>query len=267
MSRSISVLAVSFALLIGNIHGQVVMTFMYGQTNGLTGKGFGTMDGAPRDISTPPALLDAAIIKATEIQNGAASPCGRTILSGKLDMKKALDKAEDGGLPDVGQNGHIKLIAHVINPKGSGPFICGIDTSANGINFATIPVTVNVPANITATAKPTDYSLEAQLPQGTRCQGGADGQTCIVRCTNGNAGGPFGGCMAFTQMQGLYNDPAPAGSGPTAGFQLDRITENPITRDANLFDDAVSKMSPKDLQALTPPPAKGKRRSLLQLRR
>ncbi|OAV97286.1 hypothetical protein PTTG_26111 [Puccinia triticina 1-1 BBBD Race 1] len=240
----------------------------------------------------PPALLDAAIIKDTEIQNGTASPCGRTILSGKLDVKKALDKAEDRGLPDVGQNGKIKLVAHVINPKstqefierlqlikqsklisaafsssGSGPFICGIDTSANGINFATIPITINVPTNISTTAKPTDYSLEAQLPQGTRCQGGADGQTCIVRCTNGNSGGPFGGCMAFTQMQGLYNDPAPAGSGPTAGFQLNRITKNPITRDANLFDDAMSKMSPKDLQALTSPPAKGKRRSLLQLRR
>ncbi|WAQ92684.1 hypothetical protein PtA15_17A166 [Puccinia triticina] len=97
MARSISILAASLALLIGNIHGQVAMTFMYGQTNGLTGKGFGTMDGAPRDIST--------------------------------------------------------------------------------------------------------------------------------------------------------------------------ITKNPITRDANLFDDAMSKMSPKDLQALTSPPAKGKRRSLLQLRR
>jgi hypothetical protein len=51
--------------------------------------------------------------------------------------------------------------------------------------------------------------------------------------------------MAFTQMQGLYNDPAPAGSGPTASFQLDRITENPVTRDPNLFDDAKAKLSRK----------------------
>ncbi|KAH9442109.1 hypothetical protein MJO28_014948 [Puccinia striiformis f. sp. tritici] len=267
MSRSITLFAVSLALLIANTNGQVVMTFMYGQTNGLTGKGFGAMDGAPRDITTPPALLDAAIIKDSEIQSGTASPCGRTIMSGKLDVKKSLDKSEDGGLPDVGQNGKIKLVAHVINPKGSGPFICGIDTNANGNTFATIPVTVNVPANAAAAGKPVDYSLEAQLPQGTKCQGGADGQTCIVRCTNGNAGGPFGGCMAFTQMQGLFNDPAPAGSGPTTGFQLDRITENPVTREPNLFDDAKAKLSPKDLQALTPPIAKGKRRALLQLRR
>ncbi|EFP87592.2 hypothetical protein PGT21_004595 [Puccinia graminis f. sp. tritici] len=267
MSRSISVLAVSLALLIGNIYGQVAITFMYGQTNGLTGKGFGTMDGAPRDITTPPALLDTSIIKDSEIQSGTASPCGRTIMSGKLEMKNSLNRAEDGGLPDVGQNGKIKLVAHVVNPKGSGPFICGVDTNANGNNFATIPVTVNVPANAAANGKPLDYSLEAQLPQGTKCQGGADGQTCIVRCTNANAGGPFGGCMAFTQMQGLYNDPAPAGSGPTASFQLDRITENPVTREPNLFDDAKSKLSPKDLQALTPPTGKAKRRSLLQYRK
>jgi hypothetical protein len=51
MSPSISLLAISLALLVGNINGQVAMTFMYGQTNGLTGKGFGTMDGAPRDVS------------------------------------------------------------------------------------------------------------------------------------------------------------------------------------------------------------------------
>lgn len=264
MSPSISLLAISLALLVGNINGQVAMTFMYGQTNGLTGKGFGTMDGAPRDVSGPPALLEAAIIKDTEIQSGTASPCGRTLMSGKLEMKKSLDRAEDGGLPDVGLNGHIKLVAHVINPKGSGPYTCGLDTKANGNNFATIPVTVNVPANAAPNGKPVDYSLEAQIPQGTKCQGGADGMSCIVRCTNALASG---GCMAFTQMQGLFNDPAPAGSGPTSGFQLERITENPVTREPNLFDDAKAKMSPKDLQALVTPPAKGKRRSLVQLRR
>lgn len=52
MSPSISVLAISLALLVGSIYAQVAMTFMYGQTNGLTGKGFGTMDGAPRDVAT-----------------------------------------------------------------------------------------------------------------------------------------------------------------------------------------------------------------------
>jgi hypothetical protein len=67
---------------------------------------------------------------------------------------------------------------------GSGPYTCGLDTKANGNNFATIPVTVNVPANAAPNGKPVDYSLEAQIPQGTKCQGGADGMSCIVRCTN-----------------------------------------------------------------------------------
>lgn len=126
--------------------------------------------------------------------------------------------------------------------KGSGPFTCAIDTSADGNNFATIPVTVNVPANAAPGGKPIDYSLEAQLPQGTKCSGGADGQSCIVKCTNALSSG---GCMAFTQMQGLFNDPAPAGSGPSPGSETERITENPVTRDSNLFDDARSKLSRK----------------------
>ena len=62
MSPSISLLAISLALLVGNISGQVAMTFMYGQTNGLTGKGFGTMDGAPRDVSGFVFLLADLII-------------------------------------------------------------------------------------------------------------------------------------------------------------------------------------------------------------
>lgn len=251
-SHNFLVLLITF--LIGKIYGQVALTFMYGQTNGLTGKGFGTMDGAPRNISTPLALLDTAIIKDLEIQSGAASPCGRTIMSGKLEMKKSLDRAEDGGLPDVGPDGKVKIVAHVVNTLGAGPFTCGIDTDANGNNFATIPVTVDVPKNVT---KPTDYSLEAQLPNGMKCQGGADGQTCIIRCINGATKGPFGGCMAFTQLQGLFNDPAPAGSGPTASFQLDKITQNPVTREPNLFDDAKAKMSPKDLQLLQQVNGKG----------
>ncbi|KAA1081874.1 hypothetical protein PGTUg99_024003 [Puccinia graminis f. sp. tritici] len=63
------------------------------------------MDGAPRDITTPPALLHTSIIKDSETQSGTASPCQRTIMSGKLEMKNSLNRAEDGGLPDVGQNG------------------------------------------------------------------------------------------------------------------------------------------------------------------
>ncbi|KAA1066522.1 hypothetical protein PGT21_032485 [Puccinia graminis f. sp. tritici] len=134
MSRSISVLAVSLTLLIGNIYGQVAITFMYSQTNGLTCKGFGTMQGLWYDgwsptrhhyvrisiclsiglplsksnqsfFSRPPALLHTSIIKDSETQSGTASPCQRTIMSGKLEMKNSLNRAEDGGLPDVGQNG------------------------------------------------------------------------------------------------------------------------------------------------------------------
>ncbi|MBW0526529.1 hypothetical protein O181_066244 [Austropuccinia psidii MF-1] len=244
---------------------------MYGVSNGLTGKGFGTLDGTPRDVSTrDPAQLDSAIIKESEINEGKASACGRTIMAGKIDIKKALNKAEDGGLPDIGPNGKIKLVAHKIDGDGWGPYNCSVDVSATGKSFTPIQVTVNVPTGKANDNKPTDYSLEAQLPNTLKCQGGADGQSCIIKCVNTASTGPYGGCMAFTQMQGLYNDPAPAGKGPSANFYLDRITENPVTRDPDLFSDARSKLSSKDLQAGAPPPppqGKGKRRSVWRKRR
>ncbi|KAH9814092.1 hypothetical protein DFH28DRAFT_1059121 [Melampsora americana] len=233
--------------LIHTTYGHMALLAMYGETNGLTGKGFGIKDGAPRDSSArDPAQLDSPFVRDFEIQDGTASACGRTLIQGKLDVPAAMEKAEDGGLPDVGSGGVIRIVAHQVNGDGAGPYNCGLDTEAKGQNFQNIPVSVNVP-NGGKFTKPTDFTLEAKIPQGTKCTGGADGQTCIVRCLNTADAGPYGGCMAFTQKQGLFNDPAPAGSGPTQGFQLDRITENPVTRGGDLFSDARAKMDPKAL--------------------
>ncbi|CAH7666560.1 hypothetical protein PPACK8108_LOCUS921 [Phakopsora pachyrhizi] len=267
-------LALAFLLSIGirNVCGHAVLLVMYGETNGLTSRGFGSREGAPRNISTrDPAQLDSAIIREFEIKDGSASTCGRTILDGKINIHSAMDIAEDSGIADVGPEGKIRLILHQVDKDGAGPFVCGVDTDARGENFQMIPVTLNVPGeNGRSTTTATDFALEAQLPKDMKCKGGSDRHSCILRCTNGSPSGPYGGCLAFTQFQGLFNDPAPAGAGPSPTFQLDKITENPVDRKANTFDNARDKM-PASAMILegspNPPPAakakgKAKRRSL-----
>ncbi|KEI36115.1 uncharacterized protein L969DRAFT_83885 [Mixia osmundae IAM 14324] len=44
-----------------------------------------------------------------------------------------------------------------------------------------------------------DWPVEAVMPAGTQCKAGADGQTCLIRCRNAAAAGPFGSCAAVTQ--------------------------------------------------------------------
>lgn len=49
--------------------------------------------------------------------------------------------------------------------------------------------------------------------------------------------------MAFTQKQGLFNDPAPAGKGPSAAAAVDPITANPLSRFGDTFQDASAKLA------------------------
>lgn len=79
------------------------------------------------------------------------------------------------------------------SPPGAGPYSCQIDTESRGQQFTNIPVSVNVPGdNSRSNSKSTDFTLEARMPQGTKCTGGSDGQTCILRCLNVGAS-PFQG--------------------------------------------------------------------------
>ncbi|KAG0147979.1 hypothetical protein CROQUDRAFT_441652 [Cronartium quercuum f. sp. fusiforme G11] len=244
-STKVSVSSLFASAVIHSAYGHMALVKMYGDSNGLTGKGFGIKDGTPRDSSMrDPAQLDSPFVREFEIREGIASTCGRTIIEGKLDIGVSMEKAEDGGLPNIGKQGIIRVVAHQVNGDGAGPYTCAVDTEARGENFQDVPVTINVPGDASnSNAKAMDFTLETRMPQGAKCTGGSDGQSCILRCLNSADAGPYGGCIAFTQKEGLFNDPSPAGSGPTQTFQLDKITENPVTRDGDQFSDARSKLN------------------------
>lgn len=133
--------------------------------------------------------------------------CNYTILyqTQTLILSHLSPPAEDGGLPDVGRGGEIRLIAHQVNadgktcsspvliiclsdrpsPLGGGPYSCAVDFSATGNNFEQVDMQINLPGqNGRSDARSIDLPIVARMPAGSTCKGGADGQTCLVRCLN-----------------------------------------------------------------------------------
>jgi len=91
------------------------------------------------------------------------------------------------------------MTLHQVNQDGAGPYTCQVSTDATGDDFQDMTVTTNVPGIASlSTAKATDFPLVAQMPAGTTCTGGPDGNACLVRCRNSAIAGPFGGCAAVT---------------------------------------------------------------------
>ncbi|KAB5588757.1 hypothetical protein CTheo_7801 [Ceratobasidium theobromae] len=168
--------------------------------NGVTAMGFGVVASTPRNgTRRNPFQTDSSIIRDREIASGAAGPCGRTLAGGVNDVAAQLEAASAAGLPSVASNGTVTMTIHQVNGDGAGPYTCDVSADASGTNFVAMNVVQNVPGqNSRSSARATDFELVAQMPSGTACTGGPNGDACIVRCRNGARGGPFGGCAAVT---------------------------------------------------------------------
>ncbi|KLO06367.1 hypothetical protein SCHPADRAFT_692586 [Schizopora paradoxa] len=179
----------------GNAHS--VITQVLG-ANGVDGQGFGVIPGTPRDGSTPGVYeQDSSIIRNNEINTGKAGPCGRTPAGGNNDVASQMDAAVEAGLPSASADGVVSMILHQVNQDGAGPYSCDISTDGSGSEFVSMEVTQNVPGFASLSlAAAQDFPLDAQLPAGTNCTGGPDGNACLIRCRNSAIAGPFGGCVA-----------------------------------------------------------------------
>ncbi|CAE6486888.1 unnamed protein product [Rhizoctonia solani] len=172
-------------------------------TNGVDGQGFGVVDSTPRDgTRRNPFQTDTSIIRDKEIASGDASACGRTLAGGVNDMAAQMEAAASAGLPAASENGTVTMTIHQVNGDGAGPYECGVSADASGKSFAAMKVITNVPGEKSrSNAKAQDFALVAQMPSGTTCTGGPNGDACVVRCRNAARAGPFGGCAAVTNAQ------------------------------------------------------------------
>ncbi|CAE6528292.1 hypothetical protein RSOLAG22IIIB_06290 [Rhizoctonia solani] len=212
-SQVASVLLALLAATSVNAHGAIVAVK---GGNGVTGQAFGIVDTTPRDgTRRNPFQTDTSIIRDKEIASGDAQACGRTLGGGVNDMAAQMETASSAGLASVNADGSVAMTVHQINGDGAGPYTCDVSADASGQNFVAMKVTTNVPGqNSRSQAKATDFPLVAQMPAGTTCTGGPDGDACIVRCRNAARAGPFGGCVPVTNA-------APAGGNSTTPAKRD----------------------------------------------
>ncbi|POW14365.1 hypothetical protein PSHT_07425 [Puccinia striiformis] len=206
-SMQIFTLSAMTCLSLFEVDAHLTMVSMMGETNGYKGTSFGEMEGVPRNGTARfPFQADSGVIRQGDIDRGTAS---HGYSSHNLQLPHS---AENEGLPDLAPGGRITITTHQINADGAGPYSCAVDTGATGEKFVPIPIEVNIPgANGRSDARAIDLPLVARMPSDMICTGGADKQTCLIRCMNGAKAGPFGGCLAFTQKTGAAENANPLG--------------------------------------------------------
>ncbi|CAE7198670.1 unnamed protein product, partial [Rhizoctonia solani] len=173
--------------------------------NGVTGAGFGMVSSVPRDgTDEQPFQIDTSVFK-----NLISDPCGSTLAGGSVNIANSLaasEKAGNGQLPALTDDMVVSMTLHQVNGDGGGPFTAMFNTDGTGRKWKNATVVTQAPGeNGLLVGGPFNSLFEAQLPTGTKCTGGTNGDACLVRVSNGGAAvgaGPFGGCIAVQMPSG-----------------------------------------------------------------
>ncbi|KAH7340643.1 hypothetical protein B0J17DRAFT_766598 [Rhizoctonia solani] len=192
------------AIQITSVRSHAVIIAVAGD-NGVTGAGFGMVSSVPRDgTDEQPFQIDTSVFK-----NLIADPCGSTLAGGSVNIAKSLaaaEKAGNGQLPALTDDMVISMTLHQVNGDGGGPFNAMFNVDGTGRKWQNATVVTQAPGeNGLLAGGPFNSLFEAQLPTGTKCTGGANGNACLIRVSNGGAAvgaGPFGGCLAVQMPSG-----------------------------------------------------------------
>ncbi|KAF7547249.1 hypothetical protein G7Z17_g7862 [Cylindrodendrum hubeiense] len=149
-----------------------------------------------------PCQQDATIIRQAEIDANIVNQCGRTELSGNIDVGENTENAlAAGAVTQVEAGSQLTVTIHQVNADGAGPYACDLDETSNtGTISQNLTVTNNVPGtNGFSQAKTQSFNITVQMPDSFTCTGASTGNVCTVRCRNNALAGPFGGCFAVQQ--------------------------------------------------------------------
>ncbi|KAJ3535945.1 hypothetical protein NM208_g6925 [Fusarium decemcellulare] len=150
-----------------------------------------------------PCQQDATIIRDAEIVANVVNQCGRTELSGNIDVGENTENAlSANAVTQVEAGGEITVTIHQVNADGAGPYVCDLDESSNANQISqNLTVTNNVPgSNGLSQAKEQAFNITVKMPDDLNCFGASTGNICTVRCRNNALAGPFGGCFAVQQV-------------------------------------------------------------------
>ncbi|KAH6680350.1 hypothetical protein B0J14DRAFT_613966 [Halenospora varia] len=149
-----------------------------------------------------PCQQDTTIIRDAEITANIVNECGRTELTGNIDVGENTENALAAGAVTKVKAGTVMAVTiHQVNADGAGPYSCDLDQTSNaGILSQNLTVTNNVPGvNGLSQGKTQDFTINVQMPDNLACTGASTGNVCTVRCRNNAVAGPFGGCFAVQQ--------------------------------------------------------------------
>jgi len=149
-----------------------------------------------------PCQQDTTIIRNAEIAANIVNQCGRTQLTGNIDVGAETENAlAAGAVTQVKAGTVMQITIHQVNADGAGPYVCDLDQTSNtGTISQNLTVTNNVPGvNGLSQGKTEAFNISVAMPDNLACTGASTGNVCTVRCRNNALAGPFGGCVAVQQ--------------------------------------------------------------------
>ncbi|KAK1957284.1 hypothetical protein LY78DRAFT_686332 [Colletotrichum sublineola] len=151
-----------------------------------------------------PCQQDATLIRDAEINANIVNECGRTEISGNIDIGENTENALAAGqVTKVKAGSELTVTIHQVNADGAGPYACDLDPTSNSLGGSgqiPLQVTNNVPGvNGFSQAKAQQFNITVKLPADLKCTGASTGDICTVRCRNNAVAGPFGGCFPIQQ--------------------------------------------------------------------
>ncbi|WKT46648.1 Egh16-like virulence factor [Fusarium oxysporum f. sp. vasinfectum] len=195
--------SVFFPSLFALAHGHSVILNAQGLDTSPASVGFQVDPEIARNcITINPCQQDATIIRDAEITANIVNQCGRTELSGNIDVGENTENALSAGkVTQVEAGGELTVTIHQVNADGAGPYVCDLDESSNtNTNIQNLTVTNNVPGtNGLSQVKTQAFNITVKMPDDLNCFGASTGNICTVRCRNNALAGPFGGCFAVQQ--------------------------------------------------------------------
>ncbi|OIW34621.1 hypothetical protein CONLIGDRAFT_14118 [Coniochaeta ligniaria NRRL 30616] len=224
--------ALPIAALLGVAHAHGVVLGAQGLASSPSSVGFQVDLNIARNCTTiSPCQQDATIIRDAEIAANIVNECGRTELSGNIDVGENTENALAAGqVTQVKAGTELTVTIHQVNADGAGPYVCDLDeTSNSGIISQNLTVTNNVPGvNGLSQAKAQAFNITVKMPDTLSCTGASTGNVCTVRCRNTAVAGPFGGCFAVQQVDVTpkVNTPANIATLQTLDAVLKQVAEN-----------------------------------------
>lgn len=196
-------LAASAVLAVAHGHG--VILGAQGAAGSPASVGFLVNPDLARNCTTiSPCQQDATLIRDAEIEANIVNECGRTELSGNIDIGEQTENAlVANAVTSVTKGSTIEVTVHQVNADGAGPYFCDLDTTGNArrlVGQVPLNITNNVPGvNGFSQAKAQQFTMIVTLPDDMECTGSSAGNVCTVRCRNNALAGPFGGCFPVQQ--------------------------------------------------------------------